>query len=366
MANDVKFSITAQNKTQKTFAAIKSNVLSLNKSVLGLGAGIAGALGVGALGSMAKTAMDTGDKIHKLTLRLGASAEALSQYRHVATMSGVSFETLTMGWQRMTRRVAESAAGTGQARQAFAELGVDVAALVKMKPEQQFEVLAEALSKVADPADKVRLAMKIFGSEGVSLLQTMEGGAAGLKAMREEADALGMTMNQEMVNSMAATNDSIAKVSSQITGLVETVMADLAPVIMDVTEEIKNWMMANRGIITQDMKAVIENLVVTFKALMPVVGVIVTGFNAVGKAIGWTAFQVWQAIDAMHELISTSKIAQSILGGLTFGLTDSLFENGALAGGNGNATVVNNFNTQVSRSDAVAIANETARTASRQ
>lgn len=389
MAEDVKFSIIAQNKTQKAFAAVKSSVSGLNKSMIGLGAAVAGAMGVGALGSMAKSALDTGDKIHKLTIRLGASAEALSQYRHVATLSGISFETLTMGWQRMTRRISESAAGTGMARKSFQELGVDVAALARMRPEQQFEVLADAIAKVEDPADRVRLAMKIFGSEGVSLLQTMEGGAAGLQQMRQEADALGMTMSQDMVNSIAATNDSISKVNVQVTSLVETIMGDLAPIIMDVTEEIKEWMIANRGIITQDMKSVIENLVVTFKALMPVVSVIVEGFNAVGKAIGWAAFQVYQFMEANQGL---AKAATNIL---TMGNADLFYGNGAASqpqltgaaalaasggggltgqdledwnwqGDYGNATVVNNFNTQVSRSDAVAIANETARNASRQ
>lgn len=382
MATDVKFSIIAQNKTQKTFAAIKSSVGSLNKSLIGVGAAITGALGVGALGSMAKSAMDTGDKIHKLTLRLGASAEALSQYRHVANMSGVSFETLTMGWQRMTRRIAESAAGTGMARKSFQELGVDVAALAKMKPEQQFEVLADAIAKVEDPADRVRLAMKIFGSEGVSLLQTMEGGAAGLQKMREEADALGMTMSQDMVNSIAATNDSISKVNVQVTSLVEAIVGDLAPVIMDVTEEIKNWMLANRGIITQDMKTVIENMVITLKALLPVAIAIIAGFNAVGKAIGYTAFKIWEAIEAGKEL--TRSVGSWFSGGATpqapqltgaaaiaaaggGGLTGQALEDWNWQGDYaGNATVVNNFNTQISRNDAVAIANESARTASRQ
>lgn len=367
---NVKFSIIAQNKTEKAFKAIKASAGGLSKTFVGLGAAAAGVMGVGALGSMAKTAMDTGDKIHKLTIRLGASAEALSQYRHVATMSGVSFETLTMGWQRMTRRVAESAAGTGKARKAFQELGIDVAALVKMQPAQQFETIAEALSKVADPADKVRLAMQIFGSEGVSLLQTMEGGAAGLQAMRQEADALGMTMTQDMVTAMANTNDAIAKVGSQVTSLVETMMADLAPVILEVTDDIKEWFMANRDIVTQDMKEVIKGLIVTFKTLLPVVTVIVDTFNAVGKAIGWAAWQVYSFIEASKSLISSSSLMKEAIGGFTFGLTDSLFDDGTAAAGTGtgtgNATVVNNFNTQISRSDANAIANESARQAGRQ
>ena len=49
----VKFSITAQNKTAKTFAAINSSVISLNKRIVGLGVSIAGAAGLTGFGLMA-------------------------------------------------------------------------------------------------------------------------------------------------------------------------------------------------------------------------------------------------------------------------------------------------------------------------
>lgn len=375
---DVEFSIRAKNQTQKTFAAIKSSIGSLNTSVVGLASAVGGLLGVGAFGVMAKNALSTADKIHKLNIRLGASTEALSQYRHVADLSGVSFETLTTGWQRMTRRISESAQGTGMAKKAFEELGVDVAALAKMKPEQQFEILAEAISKVEDPADRVRLAMKIFGSEGVSLLQTMEGGAAGLQKMREEADALGMTMSKDMVTGVANLNDSITRLSSQITSIVELIMGEVAPAIEEVITPINNWISANRELIGQKVRDFVQGITDVLTFLSPLIKAIAWEFNFLGDKIAQAMFAAWQIGEKVKSLYGDIK---SYIGGGSVQATQAALATGtgtgtgsgemsdwewSMQGGSYGNTVVNNFNTQVSRSDAVAIANESARQASRQ
>jgi hypothetical protein len=387
---NVRFSITAQNKTAKTFQAIKSSVMSLNKSVLGLGATIAGAAGLAGFGAMAKGAMDTADKIHKLNIRLGASTEALSQYRHVADMSGVSFETLTMGWQRMTRRVAEAANDTGEARGALEELGISAVELTKLKPEEQFEILADAIRGVESPADRVRLAMKLFDSEGVSLIQMMEGGSEGLRSMRAEADKLGMTLSKNTVTNIATAKDAIAKVTSRVNASVMALVGHMAPALIDIAEGFGTWIDANRELISQDMKSVLSSLAMTGKALIPVFKFVADVFQIIGKAIGWVSFKIYELMDAFNAFESISAgwaWIKDIFGMSEGGAPSAAAPTGAAAiaaagGGSGftgqeaadwafgsessGATVVNNFNQQITRSDAVAISVETDRAANRQ
>ena len=184
---------------------------------------LAGAAAVGVFTGMVKESVDAADRIGKLSQRLGASTESLSQLKHVADLSGVSFNTLTMGLQRMTRRVSEAAAGTGEAKGALQELGISAEKLNAIEPAQQFEVLADALMQVENDADRVRLAMKLFDSEGVSLIQTMQGGAAGIQAMREEADRLGLTITDVAAKQAADFNDAITKSQSFVKGLAQEI-----------------------------------------------------------------------------------------------------------------------------------------------
>lgn len=223
--------LTAQDKTARAFNSLRDRMQRLTgntRALIGTLAGLAGAAGFGAL---VKGSLDAADQLQKLSIRLGASTEALSEYKHVAELSGVSFDTLTMGWQRMTRRISEAAAGFGEARGALQELGLSAQALNNLAPEQQFEVLADALAGVQSEADRVRLAMKLFDSEGVALIQTMTDGAAGIRNMRDEARDLGLTLTQDAADGAAEANDALARLKAATSGAARVFLVELAPYV---------------------------------------------------------------------------------------------------------------------------------------
>jgi hypothetical protein len=387
MAEDVvKYTIKAEDKSAKVLDKVKSNILGLNKAVLGIGAAIVGAAGLGSLVAMTKSAMDTADKIHKLTQRTGASAEALSQYRHVADLSGVAFSQFTDGIEKMSRNVADAAQDTGTAKDALEELGISAADLMAQKPEAMFEILAEALNQVKNSSDRTRLAMDIFGRSGGVLLQMMTGGAEGLREMRQEADNLGMTMSTKMVEDVAKADDAITRITNRFSSLSEHLAGALAPDIEKVATEMGNWIEANQEWIDQNFKKAIEDLTITAKALVPLFQAIWQVIEFTGDKIGWLAFKISQ----LNEMMD-GKLLDTLTGG-RMGLMESVQKMGAApaaadqpgtaaylaahgggepmdAGfwqGSGGGQVVNNFNTQLTRSDAVAIATESARRTTRQ
>lgn len=233
-----QFVISAQDKASAALKKIKGEVGGLGQVFSKFNVAIGGLVGGGALTLFVKNSLDAADRIQKLNQRLGASTEALSQYQFVADQTGVSFNQLTTGWQRMTRRIAEAAQGTGEAKNALAELGLDVQKLNQLKPEEQFEVLADAIMKVKNPADQVRLAMKLFDSEGVALLQTMQGGSESIRKLRDEADKLGLTLDQDTANAAARANDAMDKFGAATDALGVHLTAALAPAIEDVA----NWL----------------------------------------------------------------------------------------------------------------------------
>lgn len=209
MTTTATLRVRAKNDTDAAFKKVEANLKKL---------AAVGALAGTALAAVTKKTLDSADALQKIGIRLGVSTEALSRYKHVAELSGVTFETLTMGWQRMTRRISEANAGFGEAKGALAELNLDATELNKLQPDKQFEVLADALHGVINPADKVRLAIKLFDSEGVSLLQTMSKGSVGLREMTAEADRLGLTISQEMADGAAKANDAFTRLSGALRG----------------------------------------------------------------------------------------------------------------------------------------------------
>jgi len=221
-------------KFEKDTDSVSSKIKGSFKNAF---AGISAAIGGAALVNLTKNSIQARDNIQKLGVRLGISTEALSQYQFVAEQTNVSQRTLELGFQRMTRRISEAAQGAGEAKNAIAELGIDVEKLNQLTPDAQFEALADAMQRVEAPADRVRLAMKLFDSEGVALLQTMEGGSKAIRAMREEADRMGLTLGQDAADAAARANSALSKLGALGQALGMTLVTALSPAIEDVA----NW-----------------------------------------------------------------------------------------------------------------------------
>lgn len=217
MANRVDFIIGAADEFSGTFEKL---ITAMKKPAVILGAiTIAAGAATVALISMTNRFAQTADATGKFAGRIGTTAQNLSELQFAATKTQVPIASLEMGLQRMTRRVAEAAKGTGEAKDALKEMNLNAQELSKQDPADIFMQVTEAMEGVEDQSDKVRLAMKLFDSEGVGLLQTMQGGAAGLEEMRKEARDFGVTISDVAARDAARFNDSILDLKSAIKGL---------------------------------------------------------------------------------------------------------------------------------------------------
>jgi len=240
---EVRLTFRGVDKTKQAFGRMKKNFKDMEKlsskvtrGFGGIGMALASAFG----GRAIKKIIDTGDQIGKLSLRLGATTEGLSELKYAAEITGVEFNSLSTGLQRMTRRVSEAAMGTGTAKAALIELGLSAEHLKGLKPEDQFEMIADAMAGVSSQSDKVRLAMKLFDTEGVALLQTMEGGAGAIAKLREEARKLGLSLSGEDTKAMAEFNDELTKMQAVITGLLTSCLLPMLPAITTFFEAIRD------------------------------------------------------------------------------------------------------------------------------
>lgn len=124
--------------------------------------------------------------------RLGIGVERLDALGFVAERGGLNIDQFNTALQRMIRRVAEAAQGTGEAQGAIRDLGFDAAALAAQSPDEIFLRVADAISKVEDPGERVRLLFKFFDSEGVALAQVMSGGREEIERWIGRAGELGL------------------------------------------------------------------------------------------------------------------------------------------------------------------------------
>lgn len=198
---------------------------------------VAGALGVtlagGALAAGLSRFIDqntqVADSLDKTSAKLGISVEGLQEYHHAAAISGVNTTTFNMALQRFTRRAAEAAAGTGEAKDAIAELGLNAKTLAQATPEDALMMVAGAMGQVENQSDRVRLSFKLFDSEGVSLINMLQGGEEGLAALREEARDLGGVMDRDLVDASVLYRDQLTRMDAALQGLKNRILSAVLP-----------------------------------------------------------------------------------------------------------------------------------------
>lgn len=216
----------------KAMARIVKSILSL-KTVLIAVAGVAG------FGLLIKASMSSIDALGKVSKKLGLASDDLQRFRLAAELSGVAQTTLDMGLQRFTRRAAEAAMGTGEAKDALKQLGVslkDNSGNLRSTRDMMRDV-AEGMLDVKDPAEKLRLAFKLFDSEGVAFVNMLDKGAVGLDSLMSKADSLGSILSQKTVEDVQRANDAFSLLGITLLGVRDKMAGALAPSL----EKFANW-----------------------------------------------------------------------------------------------------------------------------
>lgn len=235
--------ITALDKTTKGFQSVGRGLKSLTSSVFSLRTALIAAAGVGGFAFLTKRSMNATDQLAKTASKIGATTEALSGLRYAADLTGVSAQTMDMAMQRFARRTAEAAQGTGEAKGAIKELGIDAKELVKMPLDERMVVLADAFQGVSTESDKLRLAFKLFDSEGAALVNTLGLGGDGLRELLNEAETLGLVMSGSAAAGVEKANDELTKLGGLFRGVTDQTVAAFAPAIETLTTAFKDYLL---------------------------------------------------------------------------------------------------------------------------
>ena len=175
---------------------------------------------------------------------------------------------------------------------AIRELGINARDLVQLPLDERMLVLADAFQGVKSESDKLRIAFKLFDSEGAALVNTLSQGRGGLAAMLGEAKALGAVMSSEAAAGVEDANDEFLKLSTIFKGILDQTTAALAPaleyIVSSLTETLKSFGNAQTGF-TEVGKTIAKNLIAAFSAaatgIFSILNSIIEQYNRINKAV---------------------------------------------------------------------------------
>jgi len=184
---------------------------SLSK-VRGLIATLGVALAARRLTQFTTNQLGAADAINQTAEKLGLTNEELQEYRFAAEQVNVNNRALEQGIQRFSRRLAEARQGSGELADTLEQYDITLrnADGTSRRAGEVLRDLADAVSEVEDPSERLRIAFKAFDSEGAALVNILNRGSEGLDEFAQQARDAGRVIDGELIRQSARLNTELS------------------------------------------------------------------------------------------------------------------------------------------------------------
>lgn len=214
-------------------------------------------------------------EISKLAAVMGVSTTQAQEWSYAADQAGLSADDFAELAAELAENLGEASGGTGESADAFKSLGIsvkDTNGKMKETPQVLGEI-ADKFSTMADGQAKTAAILGLFGDEGLKLLPILNQGSEGLAKYADEAHALGLVMDQELIELSSALGKDFKVLQKIFDSVRYTIGAQFLPLLEEVTQVFFEFWVANQAIIKQRIEkffaAVTAAARMVYRALSP-------------------------------------------------------------------------------------------------
>lgn len=208
---------------------------AIRREFTNLAGQLAGVFSVGLMAKFVHDTIEVQDQVSKMSQKTGVAVETLSALRYAASLSDVSLESMAKGMKKLSQEMVSAGDGTSKQARLFTTMGVDI----KSGVTPALMGIADVFQKLPDGPTKAALAVELFGKAGMDMIPMLNQGAAGLRAMQEEAIRLGIVMTEDGAKAMEQFNDNLKSVKFASEGVVVSMTNNLAPSMVRVSKAMK-------------------------------------------------------------------------------------------------------------------------------
>jgi hypothetical protein len=221
---------------KKTEKRAKITARSIGKAFKAAGK-VAGALTIGTLAAGAgivafgQHIADLNNQLSDAATRSGLATDTLAGLRLAAEGSGLAFENLQRGLDKLPSVIQDVRTGSKQATEALANIGISADDVANSNSDQIFKKIAFQIGSIKDPAEKSAAAIDIFGQQaGAALIQT--GALDNLSSYVNLAREFGVSVGPQAAEEAARFQRAMAELGTVSQG----VASDMLLLITDSTE----------------------------------------------------------------------------------------------------------------------------------
>lgn len=292
--------IKAAGQQMKEFGGKVEDVGKKFSGISGAAAGIGGALL-----KMGYDAVTGADDLNTLAKQTGFSTAEIQKMQYAADLIDVSFEDISGALKKFKGKI-------DPANESLARLNVSTtnADGSLRNSTDVFNDAVVALSGIANETERDQLAMELFGKSADSLAGIIDDGGAALKEMGDQAEELGLILDQDTLDSLNKTNDTLDQLKGNIAGTMAQIGADVGTVLAPVLEKGAELI----GKITEKLRELTPEQTETILKIAGVVAAIAPVLIIGGKLIS-----------GIGSLVSVIGTVVGVLGGpLTLAITAAI------------------------------------------
>lgn len=232
------YRIEGEDASAAAFASVIENAKGAAEKMSGLFEAAFAGISVAAVAEFTKSIIDSGDEIETAAKKAGVGGQAFSELAYAAKQSGIDMGTLSQAIAVMSKNLSLASTGAKEPTEALRALGLNIEYLKGLKPDQQFEVLAQQISKLTTPADKARAEMELLGRAGADLGPLFEQGGIGIEKARQEAERIGAAFSDETLKSLEEAHLSMDRLTTSFQGFAAMLVGNVAPAISTVLDRL--------------------------------------------------------------------------------------------------------------------------------
>lgn len=256
----------------------------------------AGIAGIGAASAAVVSGLvaleDRVERLSNQAFQLGVSFEFVQTLEESAIRSGTSVDVLRSATTRLQQQLVEAANGSETAQRAIAGLGLAAEDLANASPDEQFRLIADAITSIEDPAERTAAATRLFGEAGVQLLpffRNLGGAANDMERLNAQLSSVDRTRIEELGASFDGVNVAIRGLGQELItpfiGITRSISDSLSPAI------------ATFG---RNIGALLD----IFSPITSLIGVVVSQFLSLGSTLGNIIGTVLEPFAAAGRLVS--------------------------------------------------------------
>lgn len=274
-------------------------------------AGIASGLSVAAFSGWIKSAIDAGDATKEFSQKTGVAAKDVAGLQLAFKQGGVEGDALASAIAKLAKNMA---AGS----EAFGQLGVSVrnsdGTLREVK--DVLADVADATARMGDGAGKSALLQQVLGKSAAALIPTLNEGGAGMRAMADEAERLGLVIDSEAAEASDKFNDTLGLLGGSVQGVGRNIASGILPSLQNLAEQLLQLITNGSGAsgIVTGLSAVFNGMAAAVKFVSDNLGGIITAVETLAGAFaGKLIFSMVETIAKMNLLTATTGILNRVL-----------------------------------------------------